>query len=233
MILAELEAKELLEKAGIPVVPTRAVSSLEQAVEEAKNMGYPVALKLSSALYVHKTEIGGVLLHIQNDAELERDFRKLEGIREKLDPAALIVVEPMAPAGAEFFIGIQRNPSFGLLISFGLGGVWLELIKDVAFRLLPATRSDLQEMFQELASWPKLQKGFRSLPPVAAEPLVDLMEQLGSLAVEWPVLMEMDLNPVIAGSTGPVVADARIVLRERTLEAQYVVQTSPRREPGF
>ena len=226
MILAEYEAKDILERAGIPVVSARAVQSLERAVAEAEEMGFPVALKLSSAIYVHKTEIGGVLLNIGNVGELERAFAKLESLRERLDPAARIIVESMAPAGAEFFIGIQRHPAFGLLISFGPGGVWLELMEDVAFRLLPATRGDLQEMFQELRCWPKLRQGFRNLPPVDPEPLVDLMEQLGSFAVEWPVLMEMDLNPVIAGSEGAVVADARIVLRERTLEAQYVVKSS-------
>ncbi|MEN6483636.1 MAG: acetate--CoA ligase family protein, partial [Syntrophobacteraceae bacterium] len=134
-------------------------------------------------------------------------------------------VEPMAPPGAEFFIGIQRHPCFGLLISFGTGGIWLELIKDVSFRLLPATRGDLLEMFQELRSWPRLRQGFRHLPPVNPEPLVDIMEQIGSMSLEWPVLMEMDLNPVIAGPEGAVVADARIVLRERTLEAQYIVKS--------
>lgn len=225
MIVAEYEAKDILEQSGIPVVPARDAATVERAAEEANHLGYPVALKLSGSLYVHKTEVGGVLLNIEDDRELERAFQRLQGIRERLDPSARIIVEPMAPPGAEFFIGIQRHPSFGLLISFGTGGIWLELIKDVSFRLLPATRGDLLEMFQELRSWPRLRQGFRHLPPVNPEPLVDIMEQIGSMSLEWPVLMEMDLNPVIAGPEGAVVADARIVLRERTLEAQYIVKS--------
>lgn len=213
MILAEHEAKELLDKARIAVVPTRLVDSLEEAENESQKIGYPVVMKLSSGRFSHKTDIGGVFLNIQDKQELEKSYAKLTKLRDKLDKQAGVIVEPMAPAGAEFFIGIQRHESFGPVMSMGLGGVWLELLKDVTFRLLPATRSDYREMLTELKAWPKLKTGFRNLPPVDLENMLQLMERIGDFILQREDILEMDLNPIMAYADRALVVDARMVTK--------------------
>jgi succinyl-CoA synthetase beta subunit len=214
MILAEQGAKELLGHKGIPVIPVQSVPSLEAAQTQAQAMGFPVVLKLSSARHSHKTEVGGVRLNLRNAAELESAFGDLARLREALDPAAAIIVEPMAAAAAEFFVGVQRHPDFGWVMTFGLGGIWLELMQDVSFRLLPASRKDFQEMLDELRSWPQLRKGFRHLPAVGVESLLDLMQLVAAFALEYPGLEEMDLNPVMAYADRALVVDARMVLSD-------------------
>jgi succinyl-CoA synthetase beta subunit len=213
MILPEHEAKELLKSAQIPVVPTAVIESLEEAEREIKDhMGYPVVLKLSSGRYSHKTEIGGVFLNLGDKSALAKAFGDLAELREKLDRQASIIIEPMAPAGAELYLGAQRHPSFGPVISYGVGGVWLELFKEVAFRLLPAKRSDFKEMLTELKTWPKLRDGFRNLAPADPEHVVELMEHLSDFFLSRKDVLEIDLNPVMAYPDRTVVVDARIVL---------------------
>jgi succinyl-CoA synthetase beta subunit len=211
MILPEHEANRLLTGAGVPMIPARAVNSADEAKKEAADLGYPVVLKLSSSIHTHKTEIGGVLLNIADDRQLEDAFGKLEALREQLDRQATLILEPMAGSGAEFFIGFQRHRQFGPLLSFGLGGISLELFKDVAFRLLPARAADFREMLSELQSWPKMRGGFRNLPPVAEERVIHLLQQVADFVLAHPEIGELDLNPVIMGTRGATVADATII----------------------
>jgi len=213
MILPEHEAKQLLQKAQIPVAPTTLIDSMEDARAQAREIGYPVVLKLSTSRFSHKTDVGGVLLNINDDEALHRAFTELSQLRERLDPAAAIIIEPMASPGVELFIGFQRHPGFGPVISLGLGGVWLELVKDVAFRLLPAERYDFQEMLTELKSWSKLRAGFRHLPAVNADKVVDLIESIATFALEQPDVQEMDLNPVMVYPDHALVVDARIAMK--------------------
>jgi succinyl-CoA synthetase beta subunit len=212
MILAEYEAKRLLEESNIPVVPVRVVDSTDAARLEAERFGYPVVLKLCSAVHTHKTEVGGVILDIGDSEQLEQSMVKLSNLRDRLDPRAVIIVEPMAKSGAELFIGVQKHEKFGLVISLGLGGIWLELLQDVSFRLLPARRCDYREMLSELQAWPKLRSGFRHLPAVDETQLLDLIERVGAFASARPDLREMDLNPVMAYADRAVVVDARMVM---------------------
>lgn len=213
MILPEHESNRLLTSAGIPMIPARAVSSVDNAGREAAILGYPVALKLSSSLHTHKTEIGGVILNIANYHELEDAFAKLLSLRERLDPESVIIMEPMAGAGAEFFVGFQRHPQFGPVLSFGLGGVFLELFKDVAFRLLPARAADFREMLSELKSWPKMRNGFRNLPPVDEERVIGLLGQVSEFVLDRADIGELDLNPVLMSSEGATVLDATVILK--------------------
>ncbi len=212
MILPEYEAKKLLMEASAPVVEAIAVETLETAKAEAARIGGPVALKFSSARHAHKTEVGGVFLNLKDDCGLEEAFRKVEELRGRLDPDGKIILEAMAPRGTEFFIGFQRHPQFGPVLSFGMGGVWLELFHVVAFRLLPARGVDFLEMASELKGWDKLRAGFRNFPPVDENQVVDLLGRISALVLARPDIMEMDLNPVIAAASGMVVLDARIVM---------------------
>ncbi len=211
MILPEHESNRLLTDAGVPRIAMRVVNSREEAIESADRTGYPVVLKLSSSLYTHKTEVGGVVLHLKNEEDVESAFEKLEFLRNRLDPLASIILEPMAPAGAEFFVGYQRHPQFGPVISLGLGGVSLELLQDVAFRLLPAGVGDFSEMLAELKTWPKLNKGFRNLPPVDESLILTLLQSASCCVLSHPEIEELDLNPVIVHARGATVVDARIV----------------------
>ena len=212
MILPEHEAKRLLAEADIPVIPAESIHSIEEAKTRARAIGQPVALKLSTALHSHKTDVGGVVLNISEMIELEKAYVRLTELRERLDPQAAIVIEPMADAGVELFVGVQRHEAFGPVLGLGLGGIWVELVKDVAFCLLPASRSDFRRTLSELKSWPKLREGFRHLPAVDDEPVMDFLESIAAFASNHPEVSEMDLNPVMIHPGGAVVVDARIVI---------------------
>ncbi len=213
MILPEYEANKMLALAGIPMIPVEEAASSKELQRQAERLGFPVALKLSSAKHTHKTEIGGVLVNIATGIELQEAFSKLTALRERLDPEAKIIIEPMASSGAEFFIGYQDHPLFGPIISLGLGGVSLELFKDVAFRLLPARTADFKEMLKEIESWPAIRKGFRNLPPIEEERVIELLGQVAELTGSCKGLKELDLNPVIFLKERIVIADATVILQ--------------------
>jgi succinyl-CoA synthetase beta subunit len=215
MILPEHEANRFLTAARIPMIPLRTVNSADEAKQAAAGLGYPVVLKLSSALHTHKTEVGGVVLNIADDQQLEEAFGKLRALRERLDPRAILILEPMAGSGAEFFVGFQRHRQFGPVLTFGLGGITLELFKDVAFRLLPACAADFREMLSELKAWPKMRSGFRNLPPVDEERTIRLLEQVTACVLDHPEILELDMNPVLMGAEHTTVLDATIILERR------------------
>ncbi len=211
MVLPEHDAKNLLSNSGIEVVPTEKVDSLANLEASGKYFGFPLVLKLSSSRYSHKTEIGGVILGIDNYPDLEKAYVRLETLRDRLDPDAAIVIEPMIEGGLEFFVGVQRHENFGIVMSFGLGGIFLELVKDVSFRLLPALSHDYREMVAELKCWPELSTGFRHYPPLDRESVVEVLARIGEFAISEPGLVEMDLNPVTYTEGRLVVVDARMV----------------------
>ncbi len=215
MVLPEYEAKHLLSEKGIDVVPAEKIESLTNLEASGEYFGFPVVLKLSSSRYSHKTEIGGVILGIENYNDLEKAYVRLDDIRRRIDPDSSIIIEPMIRDGIEFFAGIKRHRNFGLVISFGLGGIFLELIKDVSFRLIPALSCDYAEMVSELKCWPKLKEGFRGYRPVEIEKVVDVLEKIGEFASAEPDLVEMDLNPITYTDGRFVVVDARIVKRDK------------------
>ncbi len=214
MIIPEHEAKILLSDWGIDVVPTERVDSIMNLKANADYFGFPVVLKLSSSRHSHKTEIGGVVLGLDSYEELEKAYVKLDNLKRDIDPSASIIIEPMIEPGVEFFLGIQRHENFGLVLSFGLGGIFLELVRDISFRLLPASWLDLAEMVEELRSWPKLKEGFRNLPPVDMDELLTFLDKIGDFATKQKGLEEMDLNPVSYVDGKFVVVDARIVKKE-------------------
>jgi len=214
MILPEHAANRLLSGAGIPVIPLLVIDSSEGATREARSLGQPVALKFSSANFPHKSEIGGVYVNLADDGDIESAFSKLDSLRSRLDGEGKIIMEPMAPMGAELFIGYQLHAQFGPVMSIGLGGIFLELTEDVAFRLLPAKECDFREMLGELHSWPKLRAGFRNLPPADEGNVLDLMRRVADFALSRPDIRELDLNPVVMSSEGPCIVDAMIVVDE-------------------
>jgi acetyl coenzyme A synthetase (ADP forming)-like protein len=199
-------AMSLLESYGIPTAPTIAVASAREAIDAAASVGYPVALKAMGASIVHKTDVGGVRLGIESADDIGAAYEEMnKTLGESMQGA---VVQKMAGAGVETICGFVRDPSFGPLVLFGLGGTAVELLGDHATRLAPLTDLDARELVLSIKG-SALLTGFRGSEPVDVDSLVDIVLRLGRLAEDLPELTEGDCNPVIATSKGALVVDAR------------------------
>lgn len=207
--LMEHECKELLERQGIATTGAAAARSPEEAVELSERIGYPVVLKVLSPEVVHKSDGGGVKLNLKNDTAVERAFREIEDAfaGKKLAGAA---VQRMASPGLEVIIGVHRDPTFGAVLMFGLGGVLVEVLRDVAFRILPVNGGDIEAMIKEIRGYTLL-KGYRGRA-VDLAALKGLLRQVAGLVECYPRIDEIDLNPVFLYEEGAVVVDARIFL---------------------
>jgi len=207
------ESFEFLEDKGFECIFARPAASPGKAVHLAHRMGFPVALKIDSPDILHKSDWGGVHLNIQSAGQLRQAYDKMLEEAARKFPAARIsgvVVSAMAAPGLELLIGMSRDPQFGPVIMFGLGGVTVELFRDISMRLLPMTRQDARAMISEIKG-AALLKGFRGRPPIDENALVDGIMRMAAIAEEQPEILEMDLNPVIAYPEGMLVVDARIL----------------------
>jgi acyl-CoA synthetase (NDP forming) len=212
--LTEPEAKELIETVGIPVVKTVLCKSAREAVITAQDLGFPVAMKVVSEQIIHKSDVGGVLLDIRNSSQTYKAYRNILTAVKVNQPTARITgvtVQPMAKKGIEVIIGMSKDPQFGPVIMFGLGGILVELLKDISFRIVPLRLRDAKEMMQEIKGYPLL-TGYRGQPPVNLASLESIILQVAALADSHPEIREMDLNPIIVNSEGAVVVDARVTL---------------------
>jgi acetyl coenzyme A synthetase (ADP forming)-like protein len=206
--------REVLAAYGIEVPASAEAIGVDEAVIEARRIGYPVAIKLASATITHKTEVGGVVLGVGDDDGVRRAY---ETIRRRVAEhgrgaeMAGVVIQPMVPPGVETFVGATRTPAFGPLIGFGSGGVAVELWKDVVFRLHPLTDLDAREMLDQIRGRALLD-GFRGGPVADRDALVDVLLRIDRLVAELPQVAELDLNPLVARSPGggAIAIDARI-----------------------
>jgi acyl-CoA synthetase (NDP forming) len=213
-LLTEVAAKELLNAEGIPVVPTRLARSSSGAIRLAKSLGLPVALKVVSPDVVHKSDVGGVRLHLASLSQVGKAYGEIvAGVRARLPDALLegISVQPMAAPGIEVVAGLTRDRTFGPVVMFGLGGMFVEILNDVAFRVVPLQPKDARAMIREIRCFPVLQ-GARGAAPVDLAALEDILLKLSSLAEHRPEIHEIDLNPVLVYPTGALAVDARILL---------------------
>lgn len=204
---------EFLESKGFECILTRPADSPGKAVHLAHRMGFPVALKIDSPDILHKSDCGGVRLNIQSAQQLRAAYAKMmEDVRKSCPSARIpgVVVSAMASPGLELLLGMNRDPQFGPVVMFGLGGLTVELFRDVSMRLLPLTREDAFAMLREIKS-AQLLKGFRGHPPVDEAAVVDGLLGLAAIAEAHPEIVEIDLNPVLAYSEGMLVVDARII----------------------
>jgi acetate---CoA ligase (ADP-forming) subunit beta len=213
-VLPELESKEILRSWGLPVPPSVAASSVAEAVGSAGQMGYPLAMKVLSPAIVHKSDVGGVKLGLTCEREVEQAYREIEASCRKLDPGFKVLVQPMVTGGIEVILGVSRDPQFGPALMFGAGGVFTELFRDVAFRLIPLKRKDAVEMISSIRAYPLL-KGFRGKPGADIDCLTDMIVSLSELVMQHPEIREIDLNPVLALPQGAAVVDARMVLDDQ------------------
>ncbi|MDA8290066.1 MAG: GNAT family N-acetyltransferase [Actinomycetota bacterium] len=200
-------AAELLGSLGIPTVGAATVDSLEAALDAARRLGYPVALKAGSGSLVHKSDAGGVALDLADDEALERAYSTMLGrLADAMHPA---VVETMASPGVETIVGVTSEPHFGPLLLFGLGGVATDLLNDRAFAVPPLSRSAAQRLVTSIRTAPLL-TGYRGSAPVDLPALVDVVSRVSRLASEVPEISELDLNPVVASPSGAVAVDWKI-----------------------
>ena len=213
-LLTEVESKELLKKAGIPVIETKLARSKKEAVSLSKEMGFPVVLKISSPDVIHKSDSGGVKLGLANTAQIGKAYSEIIYSVKQAYPEAQIEgvsVQPMAPPGVEVIVGMSKDPQFGPVLMFGLGGILVEVLKDVSFRIVPVTERDAREMIREIKGYPILE-GYRGQKPASIPALEKLIVKVSQFVEKNPQIKELDLNPIFAYPDKAVAVDARIIL---------------------
>jgi acetyl coenzyme A synthetase (ADP forming)-like protein len=209
--LVDREVFEVFDAYRVPRIPTRGAASEEEAVAAADAIGYPVVLKVSAADIVHKSDVGGVRLDLRSADDVRAAYATL--------PAKTVSVQKMVKGGRETILGMQQDPLFGPLIMFGLGGVFVEVMKDVAFRVLPITDLEAREMIRSIKGFPIL-AGVRGAGPADLAAIEDAILRLGQLAMDFPEIESFDVNPFLAFEAGQpggaaVAVDGRMKLRDR------------------
>jgi acyl-CoA synthetase (NDP forming) len=213
-LLTEFESKEILKQAGIPVVETKLAKNQKEAVLLSQKIGFPVALKIASPDIIHKTDADGVKLSLNNVAGVRAAYNEIMEAVRKQYPNPLIhgvSVQKMARPGTEVIVGTSRDPQFGPFIMFGLGGILVELLKDVSFRIIPIAQKDAEEMIKETKGFPLLQ-GYRGKEPSNIPALVKMILKVSNLIEENPQIKELELNPIFAYRDSALAVDARVVL---------------------
>ncbi|MEM1509460.1 MAG: acetate--CoA ligase family protein [Thermofilaceae archaeon] len=214
--LTPFEAARVAKAYGIPVLEKQLAESPEEAVRIANEIGYPVVLEVESPQIIHKTEVGGIVLGLNNAKEVTEAFKKImENVKIKAPEAEVrgVAVRKMAPKGFESIIGMHRDSFFGPVIVFGSGGVLVELIKDVAFRVAPLSIEDAKEMVEETKSY-RLLKGYRDQPECDIEAIIDALVRVSQLAIDIPEINDIDINPffVYEKGKGGLAIDVKILL---------------------
>ena len=215
-LLTEVESKQLLADADIPTVSALLATSRDEAIQLSRQIGFPAVLKIASPDIIHNSDVGGVKLGLSNENEIGQAFDQMMHDVTSAHPDAVIdgiSVQSMARPGVEVIMGMYKDPQFGPMLMFGLGGVLVEVLKDVAFRIVPLTQRDAEQMVREIKGYPVLE-GYRGQPPADIEALVQALLKLSRFVDRMPVIKELDLNPVLAYSDGLTVVDARIVLED-------------------
>jgi acyl-CoA synthetase (NDP forming) len=215
-ILTEFESKRILKQAGISVVETKLAKTQKEAVLLSQKMGFPVALKIASPDVIHKTDSGGVKLSLNNMTEVRKAYDEILRKVGKQYPGAVVhgvSVQKMVRPGTEVIVGTSKDPQFGPVIMFGLGGIFVELLKDVSFRVIPVVRRDAQEMIDEIKGYPVL-KGYRGKEPASIPALVEIILKVSKLIEENSRIKELELNPIFAYRDKAVAVDARIILEK-------------------
>jgi len=217
------EGKIVCEAYGITVPKEGVATSAAEAAALAASIGFPVVLKIVSPEILHKTEAGGVLVGVNSAGDAEKGFAAIMASARKYNAAANLLgvqVQQMVAGGQEVIIGAVTDPVFGKLVAFGLGGVLVEVLKDVTFRLAPATVEDAVSMLDGIAA-AEILKGVRGADPVNRDALAAMIQNVSQLIADFPDIAEMDLNPVFASKHGAVAADVRIVVNFSPAPARY------------
>jgi acyl-CoA synthetase (NDP forming) len=212
--LLETEAKTICVDYNIPVTKFNLAKSEKEAIAQADQIGYPIVLKIVSPDIIHKSDAGGVMINLKSSAEVANAYERIIENVKKFKADAKIVgvlVQEMAPQSTEVIVGAIKDPQFGQTVMFGLGGIFVEILKDVNFRVAPLTANDAKDMITELKAYPLL-KGYRNTPPADIDALVAILCSTSRLVMENPEIKELDLNPIMAYQKGAKTVDARIII---------------------
>lgn len=215
-VLTEIESKQLLTSLGIPTTQIGLAASKEEAAALAREIGFPCVLKVSSPEITHKSDAGGVKVGLKSEEDVDAAYDAiLASCRAKFPEAMIegVTVQNMAKPGLEVIVGMATDPQFGPVLMFGLGGVWVEVLKDVSFKIVPLTKMDAANALREIRA-ARLLDGFRGSEPVDRAVLEDILLRISEFVAGTPDVKEMDLNPIFAYPDGAVAVDARVILGE-------------------
>jgi acetyltransferase len=199
----------------VPVIAGEVARSADQAAQIADRIGYPVAMKIVSPDILHKSDVGGIRLNLNNSAEVASAYTEMmSSLAAQLPQAVLegVLVERMAARGQEVIVGMRRDPNFGPLVMFGLGGIYVELFGDVAFRVAPLTRQDAMDMIHQTRAG-KLLGGFRGELPADLDAVVDTILRLSQIALDFEQIEEIEINPLRVFPHGALALDGRVILK--------------------
>lgn len=213
-VIPELEAQKLCAEYSIPCPPTQVGQDKDECVSIARTIGYPVVMKVLSRQIVHKSDAGGVIVGINSDEEMAEAFSKMSSALGKNCPEATIdgyVIQKMMPSGIEVVVGALRNSQFGPVVMFGMGGIYIEVFKDVEFRLAPLSKEEALRQIRE-TKISEVLKGVRGQDPCDMDALAELIVNVGKLICDFEEIKEIDFNPVLSYADGCVAVDARIVI---------------------
>ena len=214
--MGDAEARDILKAYDIPIPESKLCRTAEEAVRFAEQAGYPVVIKIASPDILHKTDIGGVRLNVGSAGNVQDVFDLLIFRTQRYMPEAEIwgcLVQKQVPEGREVIIGMNRDLQFGPLVMFGLGGIYVEVLKDVSFRIAPFSRQEANEMINEIRSI-NLLRGVRGQARADIEIVVDTLLKVGQMVTDFPEIVELDINPlrVFEEGKGAMAIDMRLVL---------------------
>lgn len=226
--IGDPETRDILSAYGFDIPDSELAETPDQAVEIADRIGYPVVLKVASPDILHKTDVGGVRVGLQSTEDVRDAFDLITYRCQRYLPEARLwgcLVQKMVPPGLEVLIGMNRDPQFGPLVTFGLGGIYVEILKDVAFRLAPFSRLEAKAMLGEIRAHALLD-GFRNQRPVDKEAIIDSLLRVGQMVIDFPQIAELDINPFVVyeQERGGVALDMRLVL---TPDGQTHAEVAP------
>jgi acyl-CoA synthetase (NDP forming) len=212
--LLEPEAKAICRHYEIPVTNFEIAEDETEAVKFAEEIGYPVVLKIVSSDIIHKSDIGGVIINVKDAKDVQNAYKQIMDNVKKHKPNAKIIgilIQEMAPPSTEVIVGATKDPQFGPAIMFGLGGIFVEVLKDVTFRIAPIKEDEAREMITEVRAYPLLE-GYRNTPPADIDAIVEILLKTSRLVTEHEEIKELDLNPIMVYEKGAKTVDARIIL---------------------
>ncbi len=215
--LGEIEARDVMEAYGMRLPQSRLARSPEEAVQIATEIGYPVVMKISSPDILHKSDVGGVKVGVADSSSVRDTYELIEYRARKYSPDARIwgiLVQEMARKGRELLVGVTRDPQFGPLVAVGMGGIYVEVLRDVAFRLAPISRQEVSQQLRSIRTFPLL-RGVRGEAPADIERVEEVVLRVSQLVTDFPEIVEMDINPLVVHNRGEgaIVLDARIILQ--------------------
>ncbi len=212
--LLEPEAKAICQEYNIPVTRFKVAKKEKEAIAFAEEIGFPVVLKIVSPDVIHKSDVGGVILNLRTADKVEQAYRTILANVKTYKPNADIagvLVQEMAPHSTEVIVGAIKDSQFGPSVMFGLGGIFVEVLKDVVFRIAPLTKQEAKSMIAEIKAYPVL-KGYRNKPPLDTDAIANIIVNTSRLVTDHQEIKELDLNPVMVYEKGAKVVDARIIL---------------------